>query len=460
MKIHFLGICGTFMGSLALLAKQLGHQVVGSDEHVYPPMSEQLTQQGITLYPGYQVHDFDDDTDLIVVGNAMKRGNAMVEHLLNHKLAYRSGPQWLSETILTQRQVIAVAGTHGKTTTSSMIAWILQYAGLQAGYLIGGVPGNFAVSARLGDDDYFVIEADEYDSAFFDKRSKFIHYQPQYAVLNNLEFDHADIFRDLQDIKRQFNHLLRIIPSNGHVFVNAQDTHLQDVIATGCWSHLHYFLNDSATVQATAITTDKSQFNLHAENKQHKVSWNLIGDHNLANALAAANVAYHIGIDVTTIAQALSQFKNTKRRMELKANLGKVQIYDDFGHHPTAIAHTLAGLRAKVGSARILCVIEFGSYTMRHGHHSSQDIVAALQDADHIYAIIGGESNWNLAALFQQQQFAAYCAANVTELVTAIQQDVHAEDVIIIFSNTGFAGFHAMLLQQLKQKQELSHGIP
>mgnify|MGYP002144923130 CR=1 FL=1 len=342
MHIHILGICGTFMGGLAVLAKQLGYRVTGSDANVYPPMSTQLEQQGIELTEGYDPSQLDPAPDLVVIGNAMSRGNPCVEYVLDRNLPYISGPQWLLEHVLKDRWVLAVAGTHGKTTTASMLAWVLEYAKLEPGFLIGGVPGNFPVSARLGSDPFFVIEADEYDCAFFDKRSKFVHYHPRTLVMNNLEFDHADIFPDLAAIQRQFHHLMRTVPSNGRVLFPQADDNLTAVRKMGCWSEVELVGQDDAKWKAVKLADDGSAFEVWLDGeKQGEVHWECIGEHNVNNGLMAIAAARHAGVMVEHGINALCQFKSPKRRMELKGEVAGISVYDDFAHHPTAIATTL-----------------------------------------------------------------------------------------------------------------------
>jgi UDP-N-acetylmuramate: L-alanyl-gamma-D-glutamyl-meso-diaminopimelate ligase len=398
MHLHFLGICGTFMGSLALLAREMGHQVTGCDSNIYPPMSTQLEEQGISIYQGYgaeQFARFKQAPDLVLIGNALSRGNEAVEYVLNKRLVYTSGPQWLSENLLNKKWVLAVAGTHGKTTTTSMLAWILEQAGYNPGFLIGGVPTNFPCSARLSDSDFFVIEADEYDTAFFDKRSKFIHYHPNTLVLNNLEYDHADIFPNIEAIQTQFQHLLRIVPSEGLVIYPENEQYLCEVLAKGCWSEQAKLKNKVSTnnenIQGWSVEklkADGSQFCVrHGErNISAEISWDLIGDHNIQNGFSACVAAFHVGVPLEHSAQALGCFKNVKRRLEKLADLHltnelRVCVYDDFAHHPTAIETTLAGLRASVGNAQIIAVIEPRSNTMKMGAHGDK-LAEACMDAD------------------------------------------------------------------------------
>lgn len=366
MKLHILGICGTFMGGIAALARELGHQVEGSDANIYPPMSDQLAALGIVLKTGYRAAHLDPPPDLVVVGNALSRGSPAIEHLLNEGIPYVSGPQWIGETVLAARHVFAIAGTHGKTTTTSMLAFILDAAGRGPGFLVGGVPENFGVSARLGRGPEFVIEADEYDTAFFDKRSKFVHYHPHVCILNNLEFDHADIFPDVGAIQRQFHHLVRIVPGNGHLIVNAEDSRLAEVLAMGAWTPVTTFGIERGEWRARLMAADGSAFAVIRDSRAiGEVRWNLLGRHNVMNALAALAAADAGGVDAAQAITALGDFRNAKRRMELIGEYAGVRVYDDFAHHPTAIGTTLAGLRAHVGTARILVCMEPRSNSMR-----------------------------------------------------------------------------------------------
>ena len=355
MRIHILGICGTFMGGVALLARALGHEVSGSDANVYPPMSTQLREQGIELMNGYDPAHLNSSPDLVIVGNTMSRGNPVVETILNHKLPHISGPQWLSEHILKTRHVLAVSGTHGKTTTTGMLCWILESAGLNPGFLVGGVPQNFGVSARVGGDNYFVVEADEYDTAFFDKRSKFIHYYPDTLIINNIEYDHADIFADIASIRREFHHMVRIVPGNGLIISKKGDTQISQVLEMGCWSPIEYFGQTEAEWRVDALTDHFSQFNvLYNAEIVGTVNWDLIGQFNAENALAAIAAANHVGVKPAQACEALRTLKNVKRRLECLAKINQVTVYDDFAHHPTAIRETLKALRQKVKDQRII----------------------------------------------------------------------------------------------------------
>lgn len=458
MHIHILGICGTFMGGLAILARQLGHTVTGSDANVYPPMSTQLEQQGIVLTEGYDPAQLNPAPDLVVVGNAMSRGNPAVEAMLDRGLRYTSGPQWLSEHLLQDRWVLAVAGTHGKTTTSSMLAWILEYAGMQPGYLIGGVPGNFGVSARLGESAFFVIEADEYDSAFFDKRSKFVHYRPRTAILNNLEFDHADIFDDLAAIQRQFHHLVRIIPGNGRIIVPEEDSNLAEVLNQGLWSELEQLRigSDGETRagdwQADLNRADGSDFRVVLCGQSvATVSWSLTGNHNVSNGLAAIAAARHVGVTPQLAAEALGQFEGVKRRMELLGEPGGVAIYDDFAHHPTAIETTLQGLREKVGDQRIIAVIEPRSATMRLGSHLNR-LAAATRLADRVVWFQPQGLDWSLDSVLADSDGRALVQHNIQQVIDGLVDTARAGDHIVIMSNGGFGGIHPLLVAAIEAR--------
>jgi len=446
MHIHILGICGTFMGGIAALAKALGHQVTGSDQQVYPPMSTQLEQLGISLTPGYDPAQLDPAPDLVIIGNALSRGNPAVEYVLEHNLPYTSGPQWLSEQLLQQRWVLAVAGTHGKTSTASMLAWILDYAGLKPGFLIGGVPQNFGVSARLGEAPFFVIEADEYDTAFFDKRSKFVHYRPRTLVINNLEYDHADIFPDLAAIQRQFHHLLRTVPASGLVLSPEATPAVAETLALGCWSQREAYGSDW---QAELLTPDGSQFALYWQQQQVAlVNWSLSGQHNVDNAVMAIAAARHAGVPVGVAAEALASFVAPKRRMELKGSPQGIAIYDDFAHHPTAIATTLQGLRAKVGQARIIAVLEPRSNTMRLGVHQAA-LPQALLTADQVFLYEPRNAGWSMAELAARLAMPASVCYDIAELKASILALVQPGDQIVIMSNGAFGGIHQQLLEAL-----------
>jgi UDP-N-acetylmuramate: L-alanyl-gamma-D-glutamyl-meso-diaminopimelate ligase len=450
MRLHILGICGTFMSGVAVLAKQSGHTVVGSDMNVYPPMSTQLTEQGIELLTGYDPAHIDANVDCVIVGNVIKRGNPAMEYVLKQQIPYTSGPQWLADNVLRHREVLAVAGTHGKTTTASLLAWVLHHAELEPGFLIGGVPGNFNVSARLGKSPYFVIEADEYDTAFFDKRSKFVHYRPKILILNNLEFDHADIFSDVGAIKQQCHSLIRTIPGNGLVIWHGADAHLADVLAMGCWTPTIMFGSYRSEWQARLLAVDGSAFTVsHANQVVGEVHWELLGKHNVDNALAALIAAQQIGVSPTRAASALCTFKNSKRRMEVKGKVKEIVVYDDFAHHPTAIAVTLAGLRAHIGQkARLIAVIEFGSYTMRTGVHSDR-MKESLQLADVVVCKRLAMDTWNLAGILAGFKQLTLLYDDIEALVNGLVPQLQAGDHVIVMSNTGFGGVHQKLLDAI-----------
>jgi UDP-N-acetylmuramate: L-alanyl-gamma-D-glutamyl-meso-diaminopimelate ligase len=449
MRIHILGICGTFMAGIAQIAKQAGHEVVGSDLNVYPPMSTQLEAQGIRLFNGYDPANIDPAVDQIIVGNVIRRGNPAMEFILDNQLPYTSGPQWLAENILRDRWVLAVAGTHGKTTTTSMLTWILEHAGLAPGFLIGGVPENFGVSARIGESPFFVIEADEYDSAFFDKRSKFIHYHPKTLILNNLEFDHADIFPDLAAIQQQFQYLIRTVPGNGLIIRNDSDANLNSTLAAGCWTPVTTFGSTEAVWQAKLIKLDGSAFAvLQNGSVVGDVNWSLLGQHNVDNALAAVAAAVHAGVPVAVALAALPLFKNVKRRLEVLGEKRGITIYDDFAHHPTAIATTLGGLRAKVGAARIVVVLEFGSFTMRSGVHRDM-IKNALSAANVIICKQPEGDDWGLASILKECSQPTALYQSVELLVENTKKALQPGDHVVIMSNSGFGGVHQRLLNAL-----------
>jgi UDP-N-acetylmuramate: L-alanyl-gamma-D-glutamyl-meso-diaminopimelate ligase len=453
MHIHILGICGTFMGSLAQLAKAAGHRVSGCDANVYPPMSTQLENAGIELIEGFDPDQLDPAADMVVVGNAMSRGNPCVEYVLNKGLAYTSGPQWLGDYFLRDKWVLAVAGTHGKTTTATMLAWILEYAGMSPGYLIGGVPGNFSTSARLGETPFFVVEADEYDTAFFDKRSKFLHYHGRTVILNNLEFDHADIFADLAAIQTQFHHLVRTIPAEGKIIYPQSDGNLKSVLDKGCWTPVEALGSDGW--RADLASDDGGQFRVFFEGGEvGEVSWNLSGQHNVSNALAAIAAARHVGVRPAMACDALCEFSGVKRRMELLAKIGSVSVYDDFAHHPTAIATTLEGLRRKVGDDKIIAVLEPRSNTMKLGIHKST-LAASTAPADSVLWFQPNNMGWSLAdAVTGDTQHSkvissidALIAETLAEAASFKDQPVH----VVVMSNGGFMGFHQKLLDALKE---------
>ena len=441
MKLHILGICGTFMGGVAALAREQGHAVDGSDQNVYPPMSTQLEQLGITLTQGYDPEAISADTDIVVVGNALSRGNAAVEHVLDRGMAYTSGAEWLREHVLPGRTTLAVAGTHGKTTTTSILAYLLEAAGRAPGFLVGGVPENFGVSARLGAGAEFVVEADEYDTAFFDKRSKFVHYRPTVAILNNLEFDHADIFPDLAAIQRQFHHLVRIVPGRGRLIVNGEDAALAEVLAMGCWTPVERFAIDAdAEWRARLLREDGSEFAvLHHGVEVATVRWPLVGRHNVMNALAALAAANAVGVAPATVADALQGFVSVKRRMENLGSAGGITVYDDFAHHPTAIRTTLEGLRARVGVARIVVAMEPRSNSMRLGAHAAQ-IAPSLEQADHTVFLHRPELAWDAGAVVSALRHGGETVASVDALVARLADLCEAGDHLVFMSNGGFEG--------------------
>ena len=456
MHIHILGICGTFMGGIAVLAKAAGHKVTGSDANVYPPMSTQLEAQGIELIEGFSPDQTSLNPDIYVIGNVVTRGNPLMEEVLNRGLPYISGPQWLAENVLQGKWVLAVAGTHGKTTTSSMLAWILEYAGLAPGFLIGGVPQNFGISARLPgiprqDADslspFFVIEADEYDTAFFDKRSKFVNYHPRTAVLNNLEFDHADIFADLHAIETQFHHLVRTVPQNGLVVANGTENSLHRVIQRGCWTPVEWLGNNDTGWQAGPADGDGSFDVLLDGQLQGRLAWQLMGQHNRMNALAAIAAARHVGVPVDVGIAALAEFQNVKRRMEVRGTVNGITVYDDFAHHPTAITTTVAGLRARVGKSRILAVLEPRSNTMKLGLMKAA-LPASLVDADLVYCY-GANLGWDAAEALADISEKSSVFNAIDDLVDAVAAEARPGDQVLVMTNGGFGGIHAKLLERL-----------
>ncbi len=474
MHIHILGICGTFMGGLAVLAQQAGHRVTGCDANVYPPMSTQLQAQGIQLIAGYGAEQIDLQPDLFVIGNVVSRGNPLMEAILNRKLPYVSGPQWIGEHVLADKWVLAVAGTHGKTTTTSMLAWILDQCGYAPGFLIGGVPLNFGISARMAapgqSSDFFVIEADEYDTAFFDKRSKFVHYHPSTAILNNLEYDHADIFPDLHAIETQFHHLVRTVPGIGRLIVNGDQASLQRVLQQGCWSEVECFTSADAAVPATNQTMDQAEqqakhpaewaslehadgsFDVLFQGKlQGKIDWPLSGAHNRANALAAIAAARHVGVLPVHAIAALHSFQSVKRRMEVLGTVRGVTVIDDFAHHPTAITTTLTGLRQRQPTARILVVLEPRSNTMKLGAMKAA-LPDSLASADLVFGY-GNKLGWSLPEALASMGEKARCFDDIDALAQAVVAGAQAGDVVLVMSNGGFAGVHGKILQGLAQSE-------
>ena len=446
MHLHILGICGTFMGGVALLARAAGHKVTGCDANVYPPMSTQLEAQGITLIEGYDAAQVDLAADVFVVGNAVSRGNPLLEAILDRGLPYVSGPQWLAEHVLAGRWVLAVAGTHGKTTTTSLLAWMLEDAGLNPGFLVGGVPQNFGVSARLTESPFFVIEADEYDTAFCDKRSKFVHYRPRTAILNNLEFDHADIFADLAAIETQFHHLVRTIPASGRIVANAREDSLKRVIGRGCWSELEWF-NDPAQWTAQAGGCDAEAVFALAGTEQGRAELPLAGSHNRENALAAVAAARHVGVAPAQAIASLARFAGIRRRLELRGTVVGVRVYDDFAHHPTAIALTMEGLRRREPGGRILAVLEPRSNTMKMGTMKAQ-LPASLEAADAVFCYAQG-LDWDVAAALEPLGERARTYVALERLVDDVVAAARGGDHVLVMSNGGFGGVHQKLLDAL-----------
>jgi len=445
VHIHILGICGTFMGGIAVIARQAGHKVTGCDANVYPPMSTQLQAQGIELIEGFNPAQIELKPDLFVIGNVVSRGNPLMEEILNRGLDFISGPQWLYENVLRGKWVLAAAGTHGKTTTASMLAWILEHAGLDPGFLIGGVPINFEVSARATGSAFFVIEADEYDTAFFDKRSKFIHYMPRTAILNNLEFDHADIFPDVGAIEVQFHHLVRTVPGNGLIIANGREQSMKRVLARGAWSKVELLGVDEGWI---ARPRDEHAFDVFFEGgPRGTVQWELLGEHNRHNALAALAAARHAGVPVTKGIEALAEFRNVKRRLEVRGTVNDITLYDDFAHHPTAIETTIAGLRSKVNGSRILAVLEPRSNTMKMGVMKDA-LAGSLAGADLVFCYTHG-LGWDAAPVLAPLGAKSACFDDLAKLTEAIAAASRPGDHVLVMSNGSFGGIHTMLLQAL-----------
>jgi UDP-N-acetylmuramate: L-alanyl-gamma-D-glutamyl-meso-diaminopimelate ligase len=459
MHVHILGIGGTFMGGVAAIARAAGWRVTGCDRDMYPPMSTQLEALGIEVTAGFGAEQLALAPDVVVVGNVMTRGMPVIEALLESGRPYVSGPEWLAREVLKDRWVLAVAGTHGKTTTSSLLAWILEHAGLAPGFLIGGVPANFGASARLGSAPFFVIEADEYDTAFFDKRAKFVHYRPRTAVLNNLEFDHADIYADVGAIQRQFHHLVRIVPGGGRIVWNAADERLRETLAMGCWTPREGFARAAHpdalwSARAAPGAEDFSRFEvLEAGRPRGTVEWPLIGAHNVDNALAAIAAARHAGVPVPQAIEALAHFGGIARRMQLRGEVRGVRVYDDFAHHPTAIATTVDGLRRRVGAAaRIVAVLEPRSHTMRMGVHSDT-LAPALAGADEVWLYTPPDLGWDAGAVLGAFGARGHAAGDVATLARELARAVSAGDHVLVMSNGGFGGLHEKLLEQLAQSR-------
>ncbi len=467
MHVHILGVCGTFMGGIAALARSKGHRVTGSDRNVYPPMSDQLASLGIEIVEGFGPEQLEPAPDVVVVGNVMTRGMPVIEALLDRGLPYASGPEWLSREVLADAHVLAVAGTHGKTTGASLLAWILEHAGLEPGFLIGGVPQNFGTSARLGRGRFFVIEADEYDTAFFDKRAKFVHYRPRTAVLNNLEFDHADIYPDVAAIQRQFHHLVRTVPGAGRIVWNAADERLRETLAMGCWTPLEGFAraggaNARWSARAVGPAPDFSRFEvLEDEEPQGTVEWSLLGAHNVENALAAIAAARHAGVAVARAIEALAGFGGVARRMQLRGEVQGIRVYDDFAHHPTAIATTLDGLRRSVGSRRIVAVLEPRSNTMRMGVHR-EALAPSLAAADEVWLYAPPDLGWDIGEVARALGSRGRSESEIGELAANLAKSLRPGDNVLIMSNGGFGGLHGKLIAALEQRfasaQRAAHG--
>jgi len=449
-KIHIVGICGTFMGGLARIAVGLGHEVSGSDENTYPPMSTQLANLGVNITSGYD-NTASDDIDIYIIGNALSRGNALVEDILNKGLLYTSGPQWLADNVLKHKWVLAVSGTHGKTTTASMLIWILEYCGYQPSYLIGGVCQNFDYSARINDAPFFVIEADEYDSAFFDKRSKMVHYLPRTLIINNLEFDHADIFKDLESIQTQFHHMIRTVPNIGQIIYPQQDDNIRTVLNRGCWSETAT-IGDDADWSWQLDQTDGSQFRLKHINFESDLvlKWGLIGLHNVANATSAIAAAYHVGVLPKYALAALKEFTGVKRRLEKLAEINGITIYDDFAHHPTAIKTTLEGLRLKVNQKRIVVILDLASNTMKSGYHQ-KTIPDALKKADVVVIKFPAELEWHFDAQWLKKK-SVVLKHNSEEILEYVMSNLHSQDQIVIMSNSGFEGIHQKIINRIAKE--------
>lgn len=454
MHIHILGICGTFMAGIALIARSLGHKVTGSDKNVYPPMSTLLEKEQIQIIDGYEPNQLTPTPDLVIIGNAMSRGNPCVEYILDHNIPYVSAPQWLHDNVLKDRWVIAVAGTHGKTTTAGMVNWILEKADYKQGFMIGGVPGNFDISARLGEGNFFVIEADEYDCAFFDKRSKFMHYCPKTLILNNLEYDHADIFDDLNSIQKQFHHLVRLVPSNGLIISPHDDINLKQVLAKGCWSEQAQTESEKSW-NAKKISNDASHFKVFFNGDiVGEVKYSLVGEHNMHNALMAIAAAKNVGISVEDACHALGSFCNAKKRLELYKEVDSVQLYDDFAHHPTAILATLEALRSKVGAnRRILAVLEPRSNTMKLGV-CKDEIAPSLGRADEVFIYQPEQLPWLVSDVVDECIQPAYWSSDLDLLAEMITKNIKPNDVILVMSNGGFGGIHQKIIDKLVKSRD------
>ena len=458
MHLHILGICGTFMGGIAALARAAGHRVTGSDRNVYPPMSTQLAALGIDVIEGYEPDQLELRPDVFVIGNVMSRGNALVEAILDSGRPYESGPEWLARNVLAGRWVLGVAGTHGKTTTTSLLTWILEHAGLEPGFLVGGVPLDFNVSARLGAGRHFVVEADEYDTAFFDKRAKFVHYRPRTAILNNLEHDHADIYPDVAAIQKQFHLLLRTVPGNGRLVVNATDRNLAEVLEMGCWTPVERFTADASAPTDWRVVADPAsgyaRFTvLHGERPVGEVEWNTLGRHNAENALAAFVAACHAGVDEQAALEALRRFGGVRRRLELRGTVGGVAVYDDFAHHPTAIATTLEGVRRIAGSGRVIAVLEPRSNTMKLGSHRTA-LADSLRGADRVFVYQSPEVRWDVGEALQPVGALAEVHEDLDRLTAALVSEARPGDRLVLMSNGAFGGLHERLLAALAARAQ------
>jgi UDP-N-acetylmuramate: L-alanyl-gamma-D-glutamyl-meso-diaminopimelate ligase len=457
MHLHIVGICGTFMGGIAALARASGHRVTGSDRSVYPPMSTQLASLGIEVIEGYEADQVALNPDVFVIGNVMSRGNPLIEAILSSGRPYESGPEWLARNVLVGRWVLGVAGTHGKTTTSSMLAWILQHAGLEPGFLIGGVPLDFDVSARLGGGRHFVVEADEYDTAFFDKRAKFVHYRPRTAILNNLEHDHADIYADVAAIQRQFHLLLRTIPGNGCIVMNGTDRNLEQVIEMGCWTPVERFASSASSAadwRIEAVPADAwAGFSVHHAGRHvGDVEWGLLGRHNAENGLAALAAAQHAGVEVRAGIEALSRFRGVRRRLEVRGTVNGVVVYDDFAHHPTAISGTLEGVRQKAGTGRVIAVLEPRSNTMKLGTHKAA-LAESLRGADRVFIYKSPEVKWDVEDALQPLGSLATVHERLESLVPALVAEARTGDHFVLMSNGSFGGLHERLLAALRARE-------
>lgn len=448
MKIHILGICGTFMGGVALMARELGHEVSGSDVNIYPPMSDALKTSGINVHLGYEPSAIDVKTELVIIGNTIPRSNHCVDYVLNQGMNYTSGAAWMRDNVLRHQHVLAVSGTHGKTTTTALLTWILEVAQCNPGYLIGGVPKNFSETSRLGAGKYFVIEADEYDTAFFDKRSKFLHYCPRTLIINNIEYDHADIFPDLDAIKKQFEYLLRIVPSKGSVIFPSDDAAIQSVLIRGCFAK-QIPTGAKNSWHAQLLKSDGSAFDCYfGDEKRATITWSLIGNHNIQNALAAITAADSIGISMHDITRAFASFENVKRRLEIRGCVNNITVYDDFAHHPTAIATTIGGLRARVGDARIIVIAQLGSNSMRMGAHGDA-LGGSFEGADEVHVLRPDDKSWDVAQVLKPLGNKGFVHDSVASIIDDVSKKVLPHDHVLIMSNKGFDGIHDKLLRAL-----------